>query len=86
MNLYAAFGKRYAIAVDPSFCADYPEHRAEVRPEDIPWEFQEIHGRCGRVYPYSVAELAVDPARTRAARRLVKLMGPELTLTPTCRS
>jgi hypothetical protein len=79
MNLHAVFGKRYTISIDPSWCAYCVERRAEFQPEQIPCEYHEIRGKCGWVYPYSETQLAVV-LPTRAARRLFKLMGPELTL------
>lgn len=79
MDLRARFGKRYEISIDPSWGAERPKNRPESSADYPSWPYQEIRGKCGWVYPYSETELAVV-LPTCAALRLVKLMGPELTL------
>ena len=71
MDLNKLFGKRYVVTLDPSWDAESPENRAESRPEDVPWHYHEIKGRCGMVYPYSETQIAVV-LPTRAARRLIR--------------
>jgi hypothetical protein len=79
VDLKKTFGHKYEISLDPSWEAETPENRAEflVKSEEI--FYYEIRGRCGMVYAYSWTEINVI-LLTRAALRLVKLMGPELML------
>ena len=60
-------------AIDPSTA-----RRTRV-PDGDPWWYYEIRGKRGWVYPYSETQIAVV-LPTRAARRLMKLMGSELVL------
>ena len=79
MNLREMFGDRYLVTMEESWDAEMPENRAEFQAMSDDWRYQEIKGKCGMAYPYSETQIAVVlPNRT--ARRLLKLMGPELTL------
>jgi len=79
MDLREMFGDRYLVTMEESWGAERPEIRAELQAMSDGWRYQEIKGMCGTVYPYSETQIAVV-LPTRAARRLLKLMGPELTL------
>jgi hypothetical protein len=79
MDLNKLFGKRYVVTLDPSWDAETPENRAEFLAAGDLWWYYEIKGQCGMAYPYNRISIAVI-LPTRAARRLVKLMGSELTL------
>src|ERR1019366_5225627 len=79
MDLREMFGDRYLVTMEESWGAELPETRAEFQAMSDGWRYQEIKGKCGMVYPYSEAQIAVV-LPTRAARRLFKLMGPDLTL------
>jgi hypothetical protein len=79
MDLKKSFGNRYVVAMDASWEAETPEHRAEFLAKGDEVYYYEIKGRCGMVYLYSKTMIAVV-LPTRAARRLVKLMGHELVL------
>jgi len=78
MDLLTMFGDRYLVTMEESWGAERPETRAELQAMSDGWRYQEIKGRCGMVYPYSETQIAVV-LPTRAARRLLRLMGPELT-------
>ena len=79
MDLKRMFGDKYIITLDESWDAETPENRAEFKAKGEEWWYYEIKGKCGTVYPYSETQIAVV-LPTRTARRLVKLMGSELTL------
>jgi hypothetical protein len=79
MDLNLMFGDRYEVSLDESWDAETPENRVEFLAKGEKWWYYEIKGKCGTVYPYSETQIAVV-LPTRTARRLVKLMGSELTL------
>jgi hypothetical protein len=79
MDLRKMFGDRYLVTMEESWGAELPENRDELQAMADGWRYQEIKGKCGTVYPYSETQIAVV-LPTRAARRLLRLMGPELTL------
>jgi hypothetical protein len=79
MNLKTMFGRQYVVTLEESCVVETPENQAEARDDEEDWAYQEIKGKCGTVYPYSEAQIAVV-LPTRAAHRLMKLMGPELVL------
>jgi len=79
MNLKTMFGGRYVVTMDESWEAETPENRAEFLAKQEQWWYWEIRGKCGWVYPYGETQIAVL-LPTRAARRLDKLMGSDLTL------
>lgn len=79
MDLREMFGDRYLVTMEESWASERQENRTEFEAAGESWRYAEIKGRCGTVYPYSATQVAaVLP--TRAARRLLRLMGPELTL------
>jgi hypothetical protein len=73
------FGDRYLVTMEESWGAERAETRTEFQAMSDGWRYQEIKGKCGMVYPYSETKIAVV-LPTRAARRLLRIMGPELTL------
>lgn len=79
MDLHKMFGDRYVVTMEESWGAERPETCAELQAMSDSWRYQEIKGKCGLVYPYSETQIAVV-LPTRAARRLLRLMGTELTL------
>jgi len=79
MDLKKIFGVRYIITMDESWEAETPDNRAEYLAKGDEVYYYEIKGRCGMVYLYSKTMIAVTLS-TRAAHRLMKLMGPELVL------
>jgi len=80
MDLKKLFGHKYEISLDPSWDAETPENRVEFLTQGEQWWYYEIRGKCGTIYPFSATTIAVT-LPTRAARRLMKLMGSELTRT-----
>jgi len=79
MDLKQLFGDKYLVTLDESWEAETPQNRAEFQANDEEKFYYEIKGKCGTVYPYSKTQVAVV-LLTRAAGRLVKLMGSELVL------
>jgi hypothetical protein len=79
MDLKQLFGHKYLVTMEESWTAETPENRAEFEDNGDRWRYYELKGKSGMVYPYSETQIAVV-LPTRAARRLMKLMGSELVL------
>jgi len=79
VDLNQMFGDKYLVTIEESWGAETSENRAEFQAQGSQWWYWEIKGRRGTVYPYSETQVAVV-LPVRAASRLVKLMGPALTL------
>ncbi len=79
MDLVKMFGDKYHVTQDESWEAETPANRVEFLAKGDEVWYYEIKGKRGTVYPYSQTQVAVV-LPTRAARRLVQLMGAELVL------
>ena len=79
MDLNKMFGHKYLVTLDESWDAETPDNRAEFLANGEKLWYYEIRGKRGWVYPHNETKLAVV-LPTRAARRLMKLMGAELVL------
>jgi len=79
MDLRTMFGDRYVVTMEGGLEVETAGSRPDSEGDDVSWRYTEIKGKRGMVYPYSETQVAVV-LPTRAAHRLMKLMGSELTL------
>jgi len=79
MDLKKMFGRRYVVTMEEGWHEDSLNTCNHAGIFDDRWRYAEIKGKCGRLYPYSETDLAVV-LPTRAARRLMTLMGAALVL------